>query len=450
MSSNLPSTFHDEVGSDPPFAAVQPSLRRNFSATVVGNVIYAGCQWAMLVALAKMGNPVMVGEYVLGLAVTAPIILAANLQLAGVEASDARREYAFGHYFGLRLLTTFLALAVAWAVVAVSGFQRETALVVMIVGAMKACDAISDVMFGLLQQREQMLGIATGLILNGVVSLLALIVALKVTHNVVWAAAGSGLGSAVAAAFNLRSGAHVLRAESAQSGGPSHMHRVLSPRWESRRLRQLAALALPLGAAMLLTTLSGCIPRYIIQRSLGEHALGIFGALAYVMTAGRTVINAMGQAATPRMARHYAAGEIGAFSGMLFRLFAFGALIGAGGILAAVVAGRAILSFLYTPEYAMAVSVFTLMMVVAAIQYVASFVSDGMTAARLFKPQVPLCAGAAIVTLAAGLVLIPRYGLVGAAWASIVSVAVELLGRAAVLFSALATIKRTSAAAVST
>jgi hypothetical protein len=30
------------------------SLRRNFSWTLAGNVVYAGCQWGMLVALAKL------------------------------------------------------------------------------------------------------------------------------------------------------------------------------------------------------------------------------------------------------------------------------------------------------------------------------------------------------------------------------------------------------------
>ena len=38
------------------------SLRWNFSWTFVGNIIYSGCQWGMLVVLAKVGNPEMVGQ----------------------------------------------------------------------------------------------------------------------------------------------------------------------------------------------------------------------------------------------------------------------------------------------------------------------------------------------------------------------------------------------------
>ena len=54
------------------------SLRANFSWTFVGNVVYAGCQWAMLVVLAKLGTPEMVGQFALGLAISGPVIMLAN------------------------------------------------------------------------------------------------------------------------------------------------------------------------------------------------------------------------------------------------------------------------------------------------------------------------------------------------------------------------------------
>ena len=38
------------------------TLRRNFSWTFVGNLVYSGCQWGMLVVLAKLGSPGMVGS----------------------------------------------------------------------------------------------------------------------------------------------------------------------------------------------------------------------------------------------------------------------------------------------------------------------------------------------------------------------------------------------------
>ena len=88
-----------------------------FSWTFAGNVVYSGSQWGMLMVLAKLGSPEMVGQFALGLAVTAPVIMFANLQLRGVQATDARREYRFGHYLALRLFTTALAILVITGIV---------------------------------------------------------------------------------------------------------------------------------------------------------------------------------------------------------------------------------------------------------------------------------------------------------------------------------------------
>ena len=46
------------------------TLRRNFSWTFAGNAVYAACQWGMLVVLAKLGSPEMIGQFTLGLAVS--------------------------------------------------------------------------------------------------------------------------------------------------------------------------------------------------------------------------------------------------------------------------------------------------------------------------------------------------------------------------------------------
>ena len=85
------------------------SLRKNFSWTLAGNIIYAACQWGMLIILAKLGSAEMVGQFALGLAITAPIIMFADLNLRHVQATDAQEEYHFRDYLGLRLITTSLA-----------------------------------------------------------------------------------------------------------------------------------------------------------------------------------------------------------------------------------------------------------------------------------------------------------------------------------------------------
>src|ERR1700675_4948304 len=82
------------------------SLRWNFSWTFVGNVIYSGSQWSMLVLLAKIGNPEMVGQYGLALAIAGPVLALSSLQLRAVLTTDVREQIHFGEYLGFRLLTT--------------------------------------------------------------------------------------------------------------------------------------------------------------------------------------------------------------------------------------------------------------------------------------------------------------------------------------------------------
>ena len=145
------------------------SLRSNFSWTFAGNVVYAGCQWGMLVVLAKLGSPERVGQFSLGLAVTAPVIIFSNLQLRAVQAIDARREYRFGHYLALRLATTVLALFVIAGIAC--GFRLETALVILAIGLAKAFESFSNVVYGLSQSHERMDRIALSLMIKGPLSL---------------------------------------------------------------------------------------------------------------------------------------------------------------------------------------------------------------------------------------------------------------------------------------
>jgi O-antigen/teichoic acid export membrane protein len=148
------------------------SLRSNFSWTLAGNVVYAGCQWGMLVVLAKFGSPEKVGQFALGLAVTAPIIMFSNLQLRAIQATDARREYRFGHYLALRLATMALALFVIVGIACT--YRLESALVILAVGLSKAFESLSDVVYGLLQFHERMDRIALSMMIKGPLSLAAL------------------------------------------------------------------------------------------------------------------------------------------------------------------------------------------------------------------------------------------------------------------------------------
>jgi O-antigen/teichoic acid export membrane protein len=390
------------------------SLRANFSWTFVGNVVYAGCQWGMLSALAKLGTPEMVGRFSLGLAITAPVIMFTNLQLRAVQATDARREYAFADYLGLRLVMTTLALVIIAVITLVTGYSPETTLVILVVGLAKAFESISDVFYGLLQQRERMDRIAKSMIIKGLLSLTVLSALVYLTRSVLWGTVGLALTWAlVLLTYDIRSGALIL-GQSTDAPDES-----LKPRWMMGVLVRLARLSLPLGIVMMLISLNTNIPRYFVEAYWGERELGIFAAMAYLLVAGSTVVNALGQSASPRLAKYYAGGDRDAFRGLLIRLVGICMLLGIAGALVALVAGRDIMTLLYSPEYSWQGNTLIWVMIAAGFWYIASVFGYGATAARRIRYQ-PLALGVVVaVSLGANYLLVPRHGLLGAAFSMV-------------------------------
>lgn len=379
----------------------------------------------MLIVLAKLGTSEMVGQFALGFATTAPIFMFSNLQLRTVLATDARREYVFADYLELRLLMSSLALLAIAVIILLGGFSFETGLIICVVGAAKAIESVSDIFYGLLQHHQRMDRIAISLMIKGPLSLMVFGVAVVSTGSLVWGVAGL-LTSWIVVLFiwDLPSGIWIMRRSAKKDG--------IHPRLSFSSLRKLWILSLPMGVVMMLISLNVNIPRYFVEHYMGEHELGIFAALAYLMLTGDMVVNALGQSASPRLARDYADGMIKAYRSLLGRLVAIGFILGAIGVLLALTVGRQMLSLLYSPEYGEHYGLLVMLMVVAALTYISSFMGYGMTAARFFRVQTPLFALITGTSAAACVWLVPRYGLMGAASSMLIAVIVQLVGSSSI------------------
>src|SRR5690348_574802 len=108
-----------------------PSLKANVTWTLWGNIISAGCQWGMIVAIAKLGNPTMVGQYAYALAIVAPLVLFLNLQLRAIQATDVRTEFQFGNYFAVRLITIGVTWIVVFGIIAFARYDAATSLTLL-------------------------------------------------------------------------------------------------------------------------------------------------------------------------------------------------------------------------------------------------------------------------------------------------------------------------------
>lgn len=411
----------EPVSPTPPRAV---SLRRNFAWTLAGNVVYAGSQWGVLVVLAKLGSPNAVGQFGLALAVTAPVMLLCGLQLRGVLATDARDDFSFGHYFSLTLMTTLVGMTLCAALAWSAGYESEVVAIIAAVAVGKGFTAVADIFYGLMQKNERMEPIAISMILTGLLSVALTAVAFFATGSVVAAASAWAISTGlVAAVYTLPLGLRMPRTSASR----------MSDRPLPSALAQLAWLALPLGFVMMLVSLNANIPRYFMERYWGERELGVFVALASLLLAGNTVIQALGQSASPRLAKYYAAGDLRAFKLLLGKLLGLGLAAGLVGILVAMVAGGPILRLLYTAEYAEHQTTLVWLMVAATAGFVASFLGFAMTALRRFRSQTVLFTVVALLTAISGLLLIEEWGLLGSAWTLLIASTCQAIGAAAIV-----------------
>lgn len=408
----------------------RPSLRTDFSWTFVGNAIYAGGQFLVLMLLAKLVSPELVGQYALGLAIVYPVMMLTNLQLRAVMTSGASRQANFGDYLSLRLLTTSVALGIIFAITQVLGYRWKLTVVVLMVGLAYAVETISDVYYARLQLHDRMAEISKSLIARALLSVLALAVITYVSRSLLLGIAGIVLARTIVLfGYDVCGRTHGLN-------GPSKsFSRIeeLAPRFNLRVHRELLWVSFPLGVVVLLTTLNSSVPSYFIKHALGERDLGIFTAVGFVISVGNMAVVSLGQSAFTRLAKSYAAGNLVAFGSLIAKLLAFGAALGLCGMIISKVAGREILTILFRPEYAERADLLPWIMAVGGVLFMAQFLGFGMTAAGYYNSQVILNILANVALFAGCYWLVARQGLLGATLAMLVAAIVQLAGSALVL-----------------
>ena len=393
------------------------SLRRNFSWILVGSVVANGSKWAMFVLLAKLVSANEVGTFTLALAVATPITILAQLQLRAALITDAKNEYPFGAYRAMRLATVGLALIIIGAVgLALYGFSYTTALLAL-VGLSQVTSSLRDIWMGLSQKQEQMNVTATGNMIDGVLSLAFFGTALALTRSVLWAVLGMSVARLLTLWFY-----DMPRARATMDPGMSaelcwHVPTQVSLFWK----------VLPLGLTTALVSFNSNVPQYFIEEWVGRDQLAYFAAIMYFVLAARLVVTSLSRAASPRLARLYSDGKKRRFTALLIKLVVIAVVVGGFSLAAFALVGETFLRVFYNEDYAAHADLLIIIMLAGCIRFVTIFVGTAMTAARFFKIQPFLYVALLLATLIACWLLIPQWGLTGAAWALVAVSAVNLL-----------------------
>ena len=400
------------------------SLRVNLSWTFAGNTVYGISQWLMLVVLARLGSPEVVGRFALGMAVTAPVAAFFNLQLRVLQATDARREHAFGEYFALRLLGISLAAVLISLIALFSTNQRDVFAIILAWGLARMAESLSDLIYGLFQQHERMDCVARSLLLRGPLALVALTITMFVTENTVWTVLSIAITWAIVFVVHDVPVAGIVMS--------TKLGQLFRPRWHMLTLGHIFVKAIPVGLVTALLALQTNLPRYVIECFLGARQLGVFAVMASTLLVGMMFVRAANQSAIPRLARNYAAAQHEDFLRLVLKLLCLYGLWGLVGVILVIIAGPYLLTATYGPEYTEYQHVFVWLAVAYAVRFIRMPIGAAAQAMRRFWWQFSVHIFVVIVSIPACMLLIPRFGLAGAAYAIIITIVLEILAYTAV------------------
>lgn len=388
------------------------ALRRGVSVTLIGNGIFAASQFAMLAGLAQLTTATVVGQYALAIAVTAPFYMLASMKLRYVQVTDVADDFSPAQYLGARLAAVTLLTACFIATAVLRIWPAGTGPLVAGIALLKALDLVSDILFGALHKRALFNRIAISLSIRGCTSAVAFLFVMWGTSEVLHALAASIIVYAIGVVVDARLAAQV---------------QSLRPTFSPQRLRPVIVTTLPLGLSIAVSSISTNTPRYALQHFSGPEAVGIYSAAVYVLVVGGLVIAAMGQAASPHLADRVAAGDFRGFQQLILRLVLCGFGMAVAATLLTAVAGEALLTLLFGQAYASAADALVILVASTIPSYSAVFLGTGVNALREFKVQFPISLTSGLVVAAVSLVIIPGYGVNGAAVAILAGSSVDFI-----------------------
>lgn len=393
------------------------STRQNVITWTTAKLVYAICQWGMLVVLARLTNPAGVGMFTLALAITAPFITFASMNMRALQSTDVSKEHSFGKYLAVRLTAQTLALGII-CLIALK-YSGSSTLIILLVGLAKAFESLSDLAQGYFHQQFRSSFAARSLIIRGLASVLMLGLGVHCGGLVAGVAAMTAVW-AIAALKDLRT----IGSLEFPNGSPVAAG-FIRPHFDWSSGRNILKLGLPLGFVATLSSFRVNLPRYFVDTHLGAEALGHFAALSYFLVAANIVVVSFAQVTAPRNAELLRSGQTAAARRFAQRSFLFCFLLGIGALAVSEIAGPTLLSATYGVEYALHAPELTWIMLAAGFSFMQTIGASTAIAARQLKIQPVIGIIGTAITGVSAAVLTPQQGLHGAALSLVLGYAFE-------------------------
>lgn len=335
--------------------------------------------------------------YALAVAVVAPVMLFARMQLRYLLASRPEAEFAV--YLRGRLIASGGCLILLSG--AASGLtSADQAGIIALVAASRFLEDLGDLSYGVRQRQDRWSRIAGSQLLRGLGGSAAVIGTTALGGSL-----AAGLGANVAWQLFV-----TLRVDAVDMEWPAGS-------W----LRALGCLRTcwPLGVAATLVSVNGNLPRYALELYGDSAAVGQFAALMQLGLLGNLPVQGLAVASLADVGRRAREGR-GRVQRLLGAQALVSLLIGLAGLAVAFVWGQPLLLLLYTPEIAALAPLLPWAVAGAIFIFLSAVFGYGLVALGGKNTQVVVFGLSALTGAAACRAFIPDYGLEGAVMANLV------------------------------
>jgi len=407
------------------------TLRQNFSWMFCASVLAGVLRWALLLILAKMGGPVMVGTWVLAQAICFPIMYLTRLNLETVLITDVRREQSIGEYLFLRLATNVLMIAAIAGVCLWRGLDAYTTTCTVLFGLSASILAFRDVVLSVPIRNERTKVNARSQLMLAVVSFLGVAGALWLTGSLVWA-----LVAIVVFRLAVAVGHDLPAAYSSERSFHPDDTRSFVPRYSPGLIR-LAWTALPAGLSVAALSYATNVPVYYLEGSHGRQVTGYYGGLNAFVAALNIVLTPLFSSIGPRLSRLFSEGDCRGFVRLCAKVVVVFLVLGVVGVAICKVAAPWIISLALGAKFAHLTREFVWVMVMGAGWSIFALLCYILQTTRRFWLLLFMQIFILLSTIGLSSVLIPEYALWGVIWVRLIIVAGGTLIAAGVLTAVL-------------
>jgi O-antigen/teichoic acid export membrane protein len=391
------------------------SLKQNSIWNIMGSLFYAFTQWGLLITIAKLSDPENVGVFTLGLALSAPIMLFFNFHLRIALVTDNKNDYKFSEYWTSRLVSSVVFLLVLSIIVILYSENIYTIIVCLFIGLSKFFESLSDIMFGVFQKNKRMDLIAKSQIIKGICTLIAFIITMAITGSLLLSTISMSLiWFLVLILFDLNKTKNFEKV---------FLH------FNKKQQFLIFKYALPLGIAHMIASLNANIPRYIIEYSFGLKELGIYAAIIYIIVAGNNIIIALSNTLLPILSTSFNDANIKRFLMIHLTVILLIIVLGFFALSTIYLFGKEILNIVYGYEFSVYSKEFFFITLVGIVMYIGKFLEAGLSATRKFKVQPYINLITFVLVFIASLLLVPKFGIIGACYALLIAESMQLILR---------------------